>query len=149
MKWGLRNAIFHVAKEEGSDEVLGVAMWLPPCPSDQPPTWNDWIEGWRLWANQVAMNLYYGRGGLIVKVCLVFQSRQESNCLLTIISRPAVLHLERCSSQRPKRAMERSKGLLFSEHYGCQPKCPGQRRRGSVDEGSRQKSRRRKHEMLS
>ncbi|KAJ2983009.1 hypothetical protein NQ176_g1005 [Zarea fungicola] len=78
MRWGLRNAIFHVAKEEGSDEVLGVAMWLPPCPSDQPPTWNDWIEGWRLWAGQVAMNLYYGRGGLIVKRYYIWKDAQAS-----------------------------------------------------------------------
>jgi hypothetical protein len=65
----MRNGIFHVAKEGGSDAVLGVAMWLRPRPAEQPPTWTDWIEGWRLWAGQVSMNLWYGRGGLIVKVC--------------------------------------------------------------------------------
>ncbi|KAK7450323.1 hypothetical protein Landi51_05394 [Colletotrichum acutatum] len=52
MRWGMRNGIFHVAKEQGSDEVLGVAMWLPPQPADAPPTWNDWFEGWRLWFGQ-------------------------------------------------------------------------------------------------
>ncbi|KAI9155636.1 Swainsonine transporter swnT [Paramyrothecium foliicola] len=70
MRWGMRNGIFHVAKEEGSDEVLGVAMWLRPRPTLQPPTWNDWLEGWRLYLNQVGMNFWYGRGGLIVKVKL-------------------------------------------------------------------------------
>lgn len=65
----MRNGIFQVAKEEGSDEVLGVAMWLrPEKKTDQPATWHDWFEGWRLWLNQVGMNLWYGRGGLIVKV---------------------------------------------------------------------------------
>lgn len=65
----MRNGIFHVAKEENSDKVLGVAMWLPPQPADQPPTWSDWFEGWKLYFGQVRMNLWYGRGGLNVKVC--------------------------------------------------------------------------------
>jgi hypothetical protein len=64
----MRNGIFHVAKEEGSEEVLGVACWLKPQPTGQPASWYDWLEGWRLWMNQVGMNLYFGRGGLIVKV---------------------------------------------------------------------------------
>lgn len=64
----MRNGIFHVAKEEGSDEVLGVACWLRPQPAGQPPTWRDWFEDWRLWFNQASMNLWYGRGGLNVKV---------------------------------------------------------------------------------
>lgn len=64
----MRNALFYIAKEEGDDKVLGVAMWLPPKPLHQPPTWTDWLEAWRLWLNQVAMNVWYGRGGLIVKV---------------------------------------------------------------------------------
>lgn len=74
MRWGMRNGIFHVAKEEGSDKVLGVAMWLPPQPADQGRTWNDWLEEWRLWFGQVGMNLWYGRGGLIVKVCIIFRN---------------------------------------------------------------------------
>ncbi|KAK2676813.1 hypothetical protein RAB80_008999 [Fusarium oxysporum f. sp. vasinfectum] len=67
MRWGMRNGIFHVAKEENSDKVLGVAMWLRPQPADQPPTWNDWLESWKLYFGQVRMNLWYGRGGLNVK----------------------------------------------------------------------------------
>jgi hypothetical protein len=65
----MRNGIFHVAKEKGSDKVLGVAMWLRPRLPDSPPTWNDWLEDWRLWISQVGMNMFYGRGGLNVKVC--------------------------------------------------------------------------------
>lgn len=69
----MRNGIFHVAKEEGSDEVLGVACWLRPHRADQPPTWHDWFEDWRLWFAQVGMNCWYGRGGLNVKVRLNYQ----------------------------------------------------------------------------
>ncbi|KAI0122107.1 acyl-CoA N-acyltransferase [Daldinia grandis] len=75
-RWGIRNGIFHVAKEEGSDEVLGVACWLRPQKVDQSPTWADWIEGWRLWFSQVGMNLYYGRGGLNVKRYYIWKEAQ-------------------------------------------------------------------------
>ncbi|KAK1709506.1 acetyltransferase [Colletotrichum lupini] len=76
MRWGMRNGVFHVAKEQGSDEVLGVAMWLPPQPADAPPTWNDWFEGWRLWFGQVNYNLWYGRGGLNVKRYYIWKEAQ-------------------------------------------------------------------------
>ncbi|KAK7432436.1 hypothetical protein QQZ08_001001 [Neonectria magnoliae] len=76
MRWGMRNGIFHVTKEEGSDKVLGVAMWMRPQPANQPPTWNDWFEGWRLYFSQVAMNLYYGRGGLNVKRYYIWKDAQ-------------------------------------------------------------------------
>ena len=94
MRWGMRNGIFHVAKEEGSDKVLGVAMWLRPQPADQPPTWNDWLEGWRLYFGQIWMNLYYGRGGLNVKV-----TWQPLACHTNKLTRDiAILYLEGCSS---------------------------------------------------
>ncbi|KAH7320663.1 acyl-CoA N-acyltransferase [Stachybotrys elegans] len=76
MQWGMRNGIFHVAKEEGSDKVLGVAMWLRPQPAGQPQTWNDWLESWRLYFGQVAMNLRYGRGGLNVKRYYIWKDAQ-------------------------------------------------------------------------
>jgi hypothetical protein len=63
----MRNGLFHVAKEAGSDDVLGVGMWLRPHEAGKPETWPEYLEGWRLWANQVGMNLWYGRGGLNVK----------------------------------------------------------------------------------
>lgn len=66
----MRNGLFYVAKEEGSDEVLGIAMWLRPQRTDEPQSWADWFEGWRLWLSQVRMNAWYGRGGLNVKVGL-------------------------------------------------------------------------------
>ena len=70
-RWGMRNGLFYVAKSEGSDRVLGVAMWLPPRPAGQQRTWAEVWEGWRFWANQVGVNLWYGRGGLKVKVSFI------------------------------------------------------------------------------
>ena len=64
----MRNALFHVAKESGSEKVLGVAMWVPPRPVGTKESWGEWAEGWWLWINQVGMNMWYGRGGLNVKV---------------------------------------------------------------------------------
>ncbi|KAI0127446.1 acyl-CoA N-acyltransferase [Xylariales sp. AK1849] len=77
-RWGMRNGLFHVAKEEGGDKVLGVACWLKPQTADQPATWHDWFEDWRLWFNQVGMNLYYGRGGLIVKRYYIWKEAQAN-----------------------------------------------------------------------
>ncbi len=78
-RWGIRNALFFVAKEAGSDKVLGTAMWLPPRPLNKKLTWGEWawekLEEWRLWGNQVGMNLWYGRGGLNVKVCFTFAKK--------------------------------------------------------------------------
>lgn len=69
-----------MAKEEGSEKVLGIAMWIPPRATDKPLTWGEWLwngfEGWRLWGNQVAMNLQYGRGGLNVKVGMIAPARE-------------------------------------------------------------------------
>ncbi|KAI8634970.1 acyl-CoA N-acyltransferase [Xylariaceae sp. FL1651] len=75
-QWGMRNGIFHVAKEEGSDEVLGVACWLRPQQAGQSATWYDWFESWRLWFNQVGMNFWYGRGGLNVKRYWIWKAAQ-------------------------------------------------------------------------
>ncbi|KAK8100507.1 hypothetical protein PG999_010881 [Apiospora kogelbergensis] len=75
-RWGMRNGIFHVAKEEGSDQVLGVACWLKPQTAGKPQSWADWLEDWRLWLNQVSMNLFYGRGGLIVNRYYIWKEAQ-------------------------------------------------------------------------
>ncbi|KAI1167972.1 acyl-CoA N-acyltransferase [Nemania serpens] len=90
-RWGMRNGIFHVAKEEGRDEVLGVACWLRPHPADQPPTWHDWFEGWRLWFNQVGMNRWYGRGGLNVKRYWIWKAAQSD---VQSTSLPTTAHLK-------------------------------------------------------
>jgi len=68
-RWGVRNALFYVAKDtSANDKVLGIAMWMPPRPSALKETWGEWFEGWKMWAQQVRMNIWYGRGGLNVKV---------------------------------------------------------------------------------
>lgn len=70
-RWGIRNALFYIAKdsEDINNQVLGIAMWMPPKPVEQRETWGEWSEGWKLWTQQVGMNMWYGRGGLNVKVC--------------------------------------------------------------------------------
>ncbi|KAK5629642.1 hypothetical protein RRF57_005357 [Xylaria bambusicola] len=73
----MRNGIFHVAKEEGSDGVLGVACWLRPQQADYSSTWYNWLEDWRLYFNQVGMNLWYGRGGLNVKRYWIWKAVQS------------------------------------------------------------------------
>ncbi|GKU22045.1 unnamed protein product [Fusarium langsethiae] len=45
-------------------------------PANQPPTWNDWLESWRLYFGQVWMNLIYGRGGLNVKRYYIWKDAQ-------------------------------------------------------------------------
>src|SRR5207248_4458470 len=78
-RWGLRNGLFYVAKDPASptpDKVLGIAMWLPPKPLSAPQTWDEYAQSWVLWAKQVAMNLYYGRGGLNVKRYYIWKACQ-------------------------------------------------------------------------
>jgi len=74
--WGIRNAMFYVAKEPGDRKVLGVAMWMPPRSADQPETWDEWMQSWWLWLNQVRMNLSWGRGGLNVKRYYIWKKNQ-------------------------------------------------------------------------
>jgi hypothetical protein len=107
----MRNGIFHVAKEEGSDKVLGVAMWLRPQPADQPPTWNDWLEGWRLYFGQVWMNLVYGRGGLNVTVSSILQQGILSRFLTKLAE---ILHLEGCPSKSSVRRLDGPPWVLLS-----------------------------------
>lgn len=45
-----------------------VVQWMPPRPAELKETWGEWWEGWKLWCQQVGMNVWYGRGGLNVKV---------------------------------------------------------------------------------
>ncbi|MCJ1308264.1 hypothetical protein MMC25_001917 [Agyrium rufum] len=71
--WGIENAMFFVAKDLGAataserNRVLGIAMWMPPSKVGNPLSWNQWYQSWLLWARQVQMNLWWGRGGLNVK----------------------------------------------------------------------------------
>jgi len=78
-----------VAKDTGSeskDEVVGIAMWMPPRPADLKETWSEWFDQWKMWAQQVKMNLWYGRGGLNVKVCGHFATSNRQAGLEDMLS---------------------------------------------------------------
>ncbi len=70
--------MFYVAKDSssvGKNEVLGIAMWMPPRPVGLRESWGEWWQDWYLWAQQVGMNVWYARGGLNVKVSWRFIKR--------------------------------------------------------------------------
>jgi len=79
-QWGMRNALFMVAKDPASsepDKVLGIAMWLLPRRLDQPETWEEWFEGWRFWFGQLYVNVsHLGRGGLNTKRYYIWKDAQ-------------------------------------------------------------------------
>lgn len=79
-EWGIRNALFYVAKNKTSvtpDEVLGVAMWMPPQPLSEPESWASSLDLWLLWLKQGFTNLRYGgRGGLRIKRYNVWKAKQ-------------------------------------------------------------------------
>jgi hypothetical protein len=43
-------------------------MWMPPKALSAPQTWDEYFQDWIIWAKQVGMNVWWGRGGLNVKV---------------------------------------------------------------------------------
>lgn len=51
-------------------------MWLPPTPPSSPQTWSLYLSFWWLWASQIRMNLWYGRGGLSTKRYWIWKARQ-------------------------------------------------------------------------
>ncbi|EME86429.1 uncharacterized protein MYCFIDRAFT_45320 [Pseudocercospora fijiensis CIRAD86] len=77
-RWGMKHALFHVAKdtEDASEKVLGVACWLPPKKAKSPQTWESYFGDWWLWFEQVKMNLWHGRGGLDVKRYWIWKAAQ-------------------------------------------------------------------------
>lgn len=99
-RWGMKHALFHVAKDSSnsSGKVLGVACWLPPVNSDEPQSWRSYLGDWWLWWEQVKvspaplfysspncpllililqMNLWYlGRGGLNVRRYYIWKNAQ-------------------------------------------------------------------------
>ncbi|KAL2865407.1 GNAT family N-acetyltransferase [Aspergillus lucknowensis] len=79
--WGIKNAIFHVAKEPNAagdtGSILGVSCWLPPRPPTQPESWDSWFQSWVLWFRQGLNNLRHGgRGGLNVRRYYIWKARQ-------------------------------------------------------------------------
>ncbi|SMR47253.1 unnamed protein product [Zymoseptoria tritici ST99CH_3D1] len=77
-RWGMRYALFHVAKDtaDPSGKVLGVACWMAPSNPFAPQSWSDYWGSWWLWLEQVWMNLWYGRGGLNVKRYWIWKAAQ-------------------------------------------------------------------------
>ncbi|OQE17114.1 hypothetical protein PENFLA_c025G07793 [Penicillium flavigenum] len=87
--WGIKNALFHVAKETQDPDpkshsasitttpILGVSCWLPPHPSNQPESWYSWFQSWALSFKQMLNNLrYFGRGGLRTNRYWIWKQRQ-------------------------------------------------------------------------
>ncbi|CAL5871136.1 uncharacterized protein PFLUO_LOCUS5382 [Penicillium psychrofluorescens] len=73
--WGIRNAMFQVAKEQ--DAILGVSCWLAPQPTSTPESWYSWVQGWSLSFNQLVNNIrYLGRGGLRANRYWIWKARQ-------------------------------------------------------------------------
>lgn len=79
-EWGIRNALFYVAKDPASttpDRVLGVAMWTAPTPASAPVSWSAWLDGWLLWLKQGLLNArFLGRGGLRTNRYWIWKARQ-------------------------------------------------------------------------
>ncbi|CAN9217806.1 unnamed protein product [Alternaria alternata] len=76
-RWGIEHGLFHVARDTAnSSKILGCAMWLPPRPTSEPESWSLYLSYWYLWANQIRMNLWYGRGGLSTTRYWIWKARQ-------------------------------------------------------------------------
>ncbi|KAJ5773524.1 hypothetical protein N7457_008420 [Penicillium paradoxum] len=87
--WGIKNAIFQVAKETQVPDsktlntspnpapILGVSCWLAPHPPAQPESWYSWYQSWVLSFNQLFNNIrYLGRGGLRTNRYWIWKQRQ-------------------------------------------------------------------------
>ena len=79
-RWGMKYALFSVAKDSSdrSGKVLGVACWMAPSNPFKKESWGDYFGSWLLWAEQVRMNLLYGRGGLNVKRYWIWKAAQAA-----------------------------------------------------------------------
>lgn len=51
-------------------------MWMPPHKASEPESWFSWYGSWLLWARQVGMNMWYGRGGLRVNRYYIWKEKQ-------------------------------------------------------------------------
>ncbi|KAG9782550.1 hypothetical protein ABEF93_004379 [Exophiala dermatitidis] len=78
-EWGMRNALFYVAKdtEDANGPVLGVSMWMKPRRADEKQTWTEWLDDYVLWIKQ-GWNLvrFRGRGGLNTKRYWIWKREQ-------------------------------------------------------------------------
>ncbi|EFR00332.1 acetyltransferase [Nannizzia gypsea CBS 118893] len=104
--WGIKNALFYVAREVPSDceipeqkgrqepheqtsllrdkssssgpaRVVGVAMWLLPQPRSKPDSWFTYFQTWLLSFRQLLTNIrFMGRGGLLVHRYKIWKTAQ-------------------------------------------------------------------------
>ncbi|KAF1921389.1 acyl-CoA N-acyltransferase [Ampelomyces quisqualis] len=75
--WGIQHGLFHVARDTSDPaKILGCAMWMPPRAPSTAESWSLYLSYWRLWVNQIRMNLWYGRGGLDTKRYWIWKARQ-------------------------------------------------------------------------
>lgn len=79
-EWGIRNAMFFVAKDTSStdpDKVVGVGMWMKPRLVTEKQTWSEWFDDYLLWYKQGLNVLWYqGWGGLNVARYRVWKREQ-------------------------------------------------------------------------
>lgn len=76
-RWGISHGLFHVARDTSNpSKILGCAMWMPPHAPAEPESWSLYMSYWWLWANQIRMNLWYGRGGLSTQRYWIWKARQ-------------------------------------------------------------------------
>ena len=78
-RWGMKHALFYVAKDTASsepDKVLGIACWLPPRKATDTQTWAEWAGDWWLWLQQGFLNMRYGHGGLITERYWIWKAAQ-------------------------------------------------------------------------
>lgn len=75
-RWGIEHGLFYIARDTDTGRVLGTAMWMPPHPLNEPQSWSLYLSSWTLWAQQIYMNTWYGRGGLNVKRYWIWKARQ-------------------------------------------------------------------------
>ncbi|KAF2848127.1 acetyltransferas-like protein [Plenodomus tracheiphilus IPT5] len=76
-RWGIQHGLFHVARDMAEpNKILGCAMWIPPHAPSESESWSLYLSYWWLWANQIRMNLWYGRGGLSTQRYWIWKARQ-------------------------------------------------------------------------
>lgn len=79
--WGMRHALFHVAKdtEDPEGKVIGVGMWMKPANVNTKQSWLEWWDSYVLWFKQ-GLNLvrFGGRGGLNTKRYYIWKREQAA-----------------------------------------------------------------------
>ncbi|BDD64074.1 hypothetical protein MPDQ_000501 [Monascus purpureus] len=60
------------------NRIVGVAVWLPPKPAEEPESWTVWTQEWILSLRQVLNNIrFLGRGGLNLRRYRIWKASQK------------------------------------------------------------------------